>query len=80
MIVPIPGPYHGGGSWLAARVAGFGMRPAPAFGKPMGPPLVDTVHGMVVYRIFHKALKHNMLNNFVKALTLPDQLLGGLDA
>ena len=47
---------------------------------PLGTPLVDLQHGIMVHDIFHKALKHNIFNIFVKAPTLPDQLLGGLDA
>ena len=56
------------------------MRAAAAFAVPVGPPLDDLQHGMMVHCIFYKALKLNKLNNFDKVPKLLDQPLGGLDA
>ena len=56
------------------------MRAARALNVPVQSPLVDLRHGMMVHSIFYKALKHNKLNNFVKAPMLLNQLHGGLDA
>ena len=56
------------------------MRAAAAFAVPVGPPLDDLQHGMMVHCIFYKALKLNRFNNFDKAPRLRNQLHGGLDA